>query len=846
MSAIDDSSTETRARDEDTAALGAPAARPTRFTPGDLLASRYRIVMPLGKGGMGEVYRADDIRLGQPVALKFLPSALASDSVRLNHLVEEVRIGRQISHPNVCRLYDIAEADGHQFLVMEYVDGEDLASLLRRIGRLPGDKALDIARDICAGLAAAHDKGIIHRDLKPANVMIDSHGHARLADFGLAALADGISAVDMSGTPHYMAPEQLTGHRATLRSDVYAIGLVVHEMLTGKRFYQAQSMAELRAEHERAKPSAISSRVKDVDLELERLIAKCLSRDPQDRPASARAVLVSLPGGDPLQAAVLAGETPSPEMVAAAATVGDLATTRAWILLACVLIGLGIASALAKSTALYRHVPFDKPPDALAERARLLVTASGHGDAPKDSVTWLEASGARNRGAQPVCFLYRQSPGLLEPRSGEVNTNDPPFQVPGMVSIVLSTEGRLIRFSAVPPSFDDTPNPGSPDWLPFLSAAAFDPSDMESVEPEWTPAAASDRRIAWQPRASGQSGQAVRIEAASLRGRPVDFRVIWAGDVAREKTGVAEDSFVLMWVIPLGNFIVYLAALVLARRNLMLGKSDRTGALRLAGFAFAVEALARLISAHHPPSMVAEARIIKDSVTGSLASAATLWLFYVALEPYARRRWPHMLIAWSRLLAGRVSDPLVGRDLLIGAMGGTLAGLVWHLGYFAQLLAGFDVPLGGVWAVSHPRGIPGELLTAAGRDVWWSLLNLFVLVLYRVIVRSGRAAALLLIATDVLFNLWWFGEGAVAIQVMVLTLIMSISTLVLVRFGLMALVAETFFLSALRSLPIALDFRTWYAGSALTSLGLLIGLTLLGFYASLGGKPLFGVDLLKA
>ena len=170
MSAPEDSKTAIRPPDETAARPVAPRDdQTTRFTPGTLVAGRYRIVSPLGKGGMGEVYRADDIRLGQPVALKFLPAALAADSSRLERLVDEVRIGRQISHPNVCRLYDIGEAAGHHFLVMEYVDGEDLASLLRRIGRLPGDKALEIARGLCAGLAAAHENGIIHRDLKPDN-----------------------------------------------------------------------------------------------------------------------------------------------------------------------------------------------------------------------------------------------------------------------------------------------------------------------------------------------------------------------------------------------------------------------------------------------------------------------------------------------------------------------------------------------------------------------------------------------------------------------------------------------------------------------------------------------------
>jgi serine/threonine-protein kinase len=158
-------------------------------------------------GGMGEVYRADDLRLGQPVALKFLPATLERDPVRLAQFHNEVRLSRQIAHKNVCRMYDIGEADGLPFLTMEYVDGEDLSTLLRRIGRLPEDKALDIARQLCAGLAAAHERGVLHRDLKPANVMIDGHGQVRVTDFGLAAISGQVDQVRV-GTPAYMAPEQ--------------------------------------------------------------------------------------------------------------------------------------------------------------------------------------------------------------------------------------------------------------------------------------------------------------------------------------------------------------------------------------------------------------------------------------------------------------------------------------------------------------------------------------------------------------------------------------------------------------------------------------------------------------
>ena len=181
-----------------------------RFLPGTKLAERYRIVSMLGRGGMGEVYRADDLRLGQTVALKFLPKELAKDPKRLEYFHQEVKLARQISHPNICRVYDIGEVNGQHFLSMEYIDGEDLKALLHRIGRLPKDKGVQIARQLCSGLSAAHAKGVLHRDLKPANVMIDGQGQVRITDFGLATVsADGENVIGMSGTPAYMAPEQL-------------------------------------------------------------------------------------------------------------------------------------------------------------------------------------------------------------------------------------------------------------------------------------------------------------------------------------------------------------------------------------------------------------------------------------------------------------------------------------------------------------------------------------------------------------------------------------------------------------------------------------------------------------
>ena len=540
----------THIRSPDETALQPPSARAdpsVRFTPGTLLARRYRIISPLGKGGMGEVYRADDTRLGQPVALKFLPAALAADVDRLERLVAEVRIGRQISHPNVCRLYDIAEAEGLHFLVMEYVDGEDLASLLLRIGRMPGDKALEIARGLCGGLAAAHDKGIIHRDLKPANVMIDGRGHARIADFGLAALAGRGEAADMSGTPQYMAPEQLSGAGASLRSDVFALGLVLKEMLTGKRVFDAKSLNDLRALHADTKPLSLSSGAANIDPALDRVILRCLSRDPGDRPASAREVLAALPGGDPLQLALLAGETPSPEMVAAAGRVGDVRPAMAWLGLTLGLIGLWALVALDGRVALFRNVPLTKSPDVLVERAKEVLLRLGVVEAPADSAhgflydtvqaRFVEANDPsierrlhlENAHPGPIRFYYRRSPQPLvargwipvlpwagPPELGRVVPDNPPLALPGQADIVLETRGTLVSFAMVPPRFESASGPfPPPDWNVLLVEAGFEPGRLTAVTSRWAGPVESDVKAAWEGAYPDRPDQHVHIEAAA-------------------------------------------------------------------------------------------------------------------------------------------------------------------------------------------------------------------------------------------------------------------------------------------------------------------------------------------
>ena len=266
-----------------------------RFAPGTLIAERYRIISMLGRGGMGEVFRAHDLTLGQPVALKFLPESMIDKSM-LERFRNEVRIARRVSHPNVCRVYDIGETDNQIFLSMEYVDGEDLSSLLRRIGRLPCDKALAIARKICAGLAAAHDKGVLHRDLKTSNIMIDARGEVLIMDFGLAGLAHEIEDV-RSGTPAYMAPEQLVGKEVTARSDIYALGLVLYELFTGKPAFEGTQDEMMRVRRE-STPHRLSTLVHDLDPAVEMVILRCVEEEPENRPSSALIVSAVLPGGE--------------------------------------------------------------------------------------------------------------------------------------------------------------------------------------------------------------------------------------------------------------------------------------------------------------------------------------------------------------------------------------------------------------------------------------------------------------------------------------------------------------------------------------------------------------------
>ena len=594
-----------------------------RFPPGTLLAQRYRVVSLLGRGGMGEVYRANDLLLGQTVALKFLPAQWTSHEATLARFRNEVRIARQISHPNVCRVYDIGEAEGSTYLSMEYVDGEDLASLLRRIGRLPQDKALEIARQLCAGLAAAHDKGVVHRDLKPGNIMLDGQGQLRITDFGLAGVAGEVKDI-RSGTPAYMAPEQRSGQEVTARSDIYALGVVLHEVFTGSRF------------------SADSSHP-DLAPEVDRVIRRCLAEDPAKRPASALQVSAALPGGDPLAAALAAGETPSPEMVAAAGDSDSISVRTIGICVALILAGLVVVAVLGGKTNLLTKTPFPKSPAVLEQKAQDVIQSLGYTDPPTDRVYGFRYATDYQRYAekqekpatyraqlakgQPplIYFWYRQSPQYLEAAPTDdpiavvsvVSPSNPPPTHSGMVGLNLDPQGRLIEFSAVPPQVEETPVPPRPaDWTALLTAAGLDMTRFAPAEPQWIPLVSFDARAAWTGSYAHAPEVPMRIEAASWRGRPVNFQVIgpWSKpERMQPPQWTAGDSFGATFFI-----CMLLLAAFLAWRNIRLGRGDTRGASRLAAFVLYLDMLAWLCGASHVPTPHEFVSFLRTLSRGSL------------------------------------------------------------------------------------------------------------------------------------------------------------------------------------------------------------------------------------
>jgi serine/threonine-protein kinase len=718
------------------------------------------------------------------------------------------------------------------------VDGEDLASLLRRIGKLPQDKSLEIARQLCAGLAAAHAKSVIHRDLKPANIMLDGQGHVRITDFGIAGMVERIRDVG-SGTPAYMSPEQLAGKGVTPQSDIYALGIVLCELLTGKRPPLKSSESDSTA----------------VDPAVRRLIERCLDPDPHLRPNSALAVAAALPGTDPLAAALAAGETPSPELVASAGPVEGLRPALAIGCLLIVILGLVTLCVMRQKNDPVNQIPMEISSEVLASKARDIAKSFGYTERLADSVfgwsydTEYLRYTAEQKGPAAhapslltpyppaVYFWYRQSLRY----SSSVNTDDD-FTVfrrvalePGEQAVVLDSEGKLLELHVRPlVDLPRTSNPRPFEWSRLFAAAGLDPARFQQTEPELTPATPFDAQAAWSGSWSSDPQRPLRIEAAAYRGKPVFFRVLGPWMKPGEPPGLSLGTLSIPEFV--ASVIVFPAiAGLLAWRNARSGRGDRRGAFRLAAFILVCVLIQGIADTHHIPAP-AEFVYLFASFRSAIFFAVFFWVLYMAFEPQVRRRYPEALISWSRLLGGRVRDPLIGAHVLIGialglcglcisdafltvpiltaaAESGTRAALPWSTG----IIVGF-------WCFHAVR--------AVGSMGYMFMLNL----ISGVIRRKWAAASIFVLMSTLALTPYASGPWlAIARSVVFFAMI----AFALTKFGVLAAGAAIFAQLTFLDFPLTTNWSAWYAQTGFIAIAIIIALALYGFVTALAGRPLW-------
>lgn len=820
---------------------GSPIDGP-RLRPGDRFAERYQIERALGRGGSGEIYLAQDLVLQAPVALKLLRSRARGGP---EAILNEVRLARQITHPAVCRVFDVGQHAGELFITLEFVDGEDLATRVKRTGGLPPDEVLAIARQLCAGLAAAHARGILHRDLKPANVLIDRAGQVRITDFGLAVSRSNAQG-GSGGTPSYMAPEQsIPGADVTEQTDLYALGLLLHELLTGEPVFPGPAAFGASRPGRRGLPIPPSSLIAGVDPALDAVIRAATDPDPRRRPASALEIAARLPGGDPLGIALATGSLAAPEIVASA-DVGSKPLSRSaraglWVLLSgsfALLLALGsndwrraatqlVDSPTALDEKLQRAIrTFGIDPQG-APVDRGFIDEPAHDPLPGRVLYWQRVKLA----AAQVDFWER----LRDAASDNIGRS--PAATTDLV-VACDLQGRLIYFRLEDPTTAVVPRTGrgmssSIDWAPVFAAAGLDPANLQALDTP-LPDLFATIRLAWGYTPSDRAETASMVQAALIGDQVVSFQVQRSrtepSDGRQQRVATVRLRQEIMLGFALG---VPLLALVLSIRHLRQGRADRRGARRLA-WTVLIPALVTwfLLEGHAPSPARSEAGNARLLL--ALLAPIPVWLCYIGFEPWARRLQPRLMVAWSRLLSGRIRDPLVGRSLVIGLIVGVWFVVIDQIDRRFCTALGRVTELPTVTAEHLDQAIDLKRLVAATVFRLPDALTLVIpFVLLLVIIRRLLPQRWSLPTTFVLYTaLFWAllanSPGASLFVGAPLTAFVTLVTLQ--RFGLLALVVAATTGYALANTPLTLSLGAWYAASTVLALGLVLGLGLLGVW----------------
>jgi len=505
--------------------------------------------------------------------------------------------------------------------------------------------------------------------------------------------------------------------------------------------------------------------------------------------------------------------------------------------------------------------------DVLADRAEQLIRALGYtepvGDRALglgidgDYLRWAERTGSnrwwdeiRGRRPSPVAFWYRTSPMELAPInmfSGRVEPDDPPVSVPGMVLVKLDAAGHLTSLRAVPPEKSVGAATGAaPSWERLFEAAGLDQRTFAVATPQWLPRDFSDATAAWEGPMPGRAEQRIRVEAAAYQGRITSFQIVWPWTEphrlqAEPKTAAqmaASATSIGLWVVLL------VGGLALARRNLAQRRADSRGAARFGIFMFAASLAARLATATHQTEPGDELGQIVAALALSSFNGGLCWVYYLAIEPFGRRFWPDALLGWTRLWAGRLRDPRVGRELLIGMTFGAMALFVVEVPKTLAVNLGWKLPQfpfgNAVWVTTTTPGLVAEWLNYMTGGLQNALVIAMIFLVLRLLLRRPRVA----LAAGVMVLMLAMNNGQILtgtwvdrFNVVAFTLFFTVVTH---RYGLIAAAALLFVDNVMSDTPLTTDLSAWWSAPTILTVGLVIALIAFAYRAARGGEPLFG------
>lgn len=811
------------------AAKGVPAHRRSgdgrlAFQAGDVVFKQFRIVCQLGRGGMGEVFRAIDEHAGEQVALKFLPGDRMANAEALSLLKSEVRVAHLVRSPYVCSVHglylDTDPPPGRRplppFISMQFIEGEDLDTLLKRVERLSGPKVVRIAHELVKGMAAIHAAGILHRDLKPANVMLDVHGTVQILDFGIASIAkpDSPDSATIAGTPAYMAPESRT-RPATPQSDIYALGLLLFELTTG------QMASELIAQN--IQPISILEQHKDqIPRGLIDAIVRCLRIDPGERFQSMDELLLALPAAAPAPGT-------RRESISTIAKSDSVAPFRPWAVVAImafvIAAGIGVFIMPARPGSTAAAPPTRDPAELLGGAKRNFAKIFGAQDDAHAAYGFasMPAAGISKQTTpevrQPVYFWYRCAAGPIEPASAinGLSVSDPP-SAPGITTIKLDADEVLIEAWRVP-ELGAKPGPGEPGTLPSDLEEVLKRRSIGQLNGPMKRASAADLPAGWIPPATFPSGTEYWMEPAvgqtSGDGKPPVVvakplvvalygpRVVYIGRpmAGASQPKVQTTKYYAFWWL----YALPVLGLGLAVRNVRLRRCDTHHALRVAGVVFVLSLLGWVLMTH--PAVVGDS--MRDrwntGIGIALFVAAEAWISYAAVDPYARLTWKRCLIGYARLTAGWpkaiTRDVIVGRSILAGAAFGLSLALFLKL-VDRWSMNGVSADRDQLAATLLGNGFrtAGFFFRSASTTIVFALLQFVTLVLLHWITRRRvTAVTLFCVVTPLLWAVYRNDFGFPGY--LVYPAIGILTAIALIHEGVLTMALGLFFSSVLTTVP---------------------------------------------